>query len=355
MDAELIGFQSEEIQIRRLEDGQVFTLPIKRLSSEDQEYLETVSDDWLDVPPPEPRKPFTGLEWPRRVGLPDNYDVIVIREDNQRKEYIYRTPNFEFRSDVKLARKVVREFGKIFEATYAAMKAFPLEWNPEPVGGHYVTRLFETTEDYYKAGGIINSGGTYRPSKREILTPLTSLGVEKSSSGYTLDRSQDSATLIHEITHQVHHDWLAQLRPWLTEGMAVYMESVPLERSVFRFDKRDVEEFVFRRSYVKESFHLVPLEKLMAMTLQEWNQNFVSNQGDLGRYYISAFLLVNYFLHHDGEGKGRRIYKYCREIESGISESEARKFLLGGRSYEALFKEMKAAYKREGIELINGY
>ncbi|WP_309382496.1 SHD1 domain-containing protein [Cerasicoccus frondis] len=350
VEAEFIAVDADHVKIKRVADGRMFSFPISSLSAEDQIFIESFKfAEESKSAEQGPVKEFDGLQWPRRVGLPDDYEVEVVQEDNDAREYIYRTTNFEFHSDVKLSRKVVREFSKIFEATYSAMQVFPLEWKPQPIESYFVTRLFENKMDYYAAGGLPNSGGVYFSSKREIWTPLASLGVKKSSSGYTSDDSGDHSTLIHEITHQLHHEWLSRLPPWLIEGLAVYMESVPYDDGEFRFDKRELDEFdrVSRRG----ASRLVNLETLMTMTGAAWNANFTKAPDLLGEYYLSAFLLINYYLHLDGEGEGRRLYAYVRAIETGVSDAEARKILLAGRSYEQLTEDVKKAYKREDIDL----
>jgi len=346
LEAELLAVEGDAVRVRRIADGREFSIPIERLSETDQQFIEAQRDE----PAAAEEEPFEGLEWPRRVGLPENYDVEVIREDNDAEDYVYRTPNFEFRSNVKLARKVVREFGEIFEATYAAMQAFPLRWNLRPEGDHFITQLYRTKAGYYEAGGIVNSGGVYRGSERRILVPVTSLGVEKSSTGFTLDDSEDHATLIHEITHQVHHDWLSSLPVWVIEGMAVYMESVPYDDGEFRFDKRELEAFL-RNEGIGEEYHIVAPSELMTISPREWNAKFAGDNLTLARYYNSAFLLMNYFLHLDGDGDGRRIHRYVRAIEAGQAEAEARQLLLEGRSDEDLFEDVQRAYKREDLDL----
>ncbi|GHB95417.1 SHD1 domain-containing protein [Cerasicoccus arenae] len=358
VEAEFVEVDHDHVKIKRVPDGDVFSIPIALLSKNDQNFIRQQT-----IPPPSAQPanessppPFDGLVWPRRVDLPDDYEVEVVREDSQTGEYIYRTPHFEFHSDVKLARKVVREFGKIFEGTYAAMQAFPLEWKPQPGETHFTTRLFAMKESYLAAGGLPNSGGVYLPSKREIWTPLSSLGVKKSSSSFTLDDSDDYATLIHEITHQVHHDWLQLLPQWIVEGMAVYMESVPYDDGQFRFDKRDVEDFVYQRSGMRlqkgNPVPMVPVERLMTISHAEWNRNFEDEPELLSQYYLSAFLLLNYYLHFDGEGEGRCIYAYCRALESGVTPDDAQAFLLDGRTYAEIFAELVAAYKREDLEIV---
>lgn len=355
VEADFIAIDHDHVKIKRQADGQIFSLPINRLSETDQAFLreQTSAEAKAERKKAAPaRKPFDGLQWPRRTELPDDYDVEVIKEDNDARIYIYRTPNFEFHSDVKLARKVVREFGEIFEGTYAAMQAFPLEWNPKPGESHFKTRLFETKESYLDAGGLPNSGGLYMSRAREIWVPLSSLGVEKSSSSYTLDDSDDHSTLVHEITHQVHHDWLGKLPPWIVEGMAVYMESVPSDDGEFRYDKRELEDFDRVQRVQNSPVRMAPIERLMTMSHADWNNNFHDNAEELSVYYLSAFLLMNYYLHFDGEGEGRRLYAYVRAIEDGQYDADASALLLNGRSYEEVSEALVRAYKREDLDLV---
>ena len=62
--------------------------------------------------------------------------------------------------------------------------------------------------------------GVYLPLKKEILVPFTSIGARERGSQMTLRRRSDTSTLVHEITHQVMHDWLPLLPVWLVEGLA---------------------------------------------------------------------------------------------------------------------------------------
>ncbi|MDV7397501.1 hypothetical protein RZS08_39230, partial [Arthrospira platensis SPKY1] len=113
-----------------------------------------------------------------------------------------------------------------------------------------------------------NSGGMYfGGNRREILVPLTSVGMRRTSSEYTFDANADFRTLIHEITHQVHHHWLRRLPIWLIEGLAVYMEYVPYSRGEFRFDRLDVADVFSRRS---PDGAFVSLPAMKALTNQEW-------------------------------------------------------------------------------------
>lgn len=349
MEGVLLRHAGGEVTIRRAQDARVVTFSAELLSEADRVFLET-----LEVPAESEataaNEDFEGLDWPRRTKLPRPYEVEVVREDNEAGIFIYQTPNFEFHSDVKLARKVVREFGKVFEGTLAAMQAFPLEWSPQEGQTRYRARLFEKRAAYIAGGGLPNSGGVYFPAKREIWLPLSSLGLRKTSSSYTFDGSGERSTLIHEITHQVHHDWLGRLPIWMVEGLAVYMESIPEEEGEFRFDRQSLAGFV-RRQNGSNRVHMMAPDQLMNMSAEAWSANFASSPWLLSGQYLSAFLLMHYFLHLDYDGDGRRIWSYIRAIEAGQPEAAAREKLLDGRDAEALREAIVKAYDREKIEV----
>ena len=356
MEGRLLQHEAGEVTIKRAVDGRVVTFSTELLSAGDQDFLRTLrAPDQADASDGEEEN-FSGLEWPRRTRLSRDYrdyDVEVVREDSAAGIYIYQTPNFEFKSDVKLARKVVRSFGKVFEGTLAAMQAFPLKWAPKVAGPRFRARLFEHQADYLAGGGLPNSGGIYFAAKREIWLPLSSLGMRKTSSRYTFDGEGERSTLIHEITHQVHHEWLNRLPTWMTEGLAVYMESIPEDDGEFSFDKQDIQGFVNSRDRGHDIRMMDPA-RLMGMSAREWSANFAKNPTALRRQYLSAFMLFHYFLHFDGRGDGKRIWAYVRAIEAGQPEAKARELLFDGRDNDQLIKAITRAYRRERIKVKMG-
>jgi hypothetical protein len=351
MSGQLLDLEAGEVTIKRLADQRVVTFSTELLSAEDRAFLET----W---DPPEEAdaaktaaEAFPGLDWPRRTKLPRSYDVEVVREDNTAEIYLYQTPNFEFQSDVKLARKVVRQFGKVFEGTLTAMQAFPLDWSLDVGGQRFRARIFGDYADYVASGGLPNSGGIYLPGKREIMLPLSSLGLRKTSSSYTFDGPGERSTLIHEITHQVHHEWLKRLPIWIIEGLAVYMESIPEDDGEFRFDKQSLPDFVRRLNGSEDVSMMDPLH-LMALSAWAWSANFKENPGALRGQYLSGFLLFHYFLHLDGDGDGKRMWAYIRAIEAGEpEEAAARLHLIDGREAPEFIESITRAFKRERVNV----
>lgn len=348
LEAEIIAASDSTVTIQRSTDVRTFDLEIVRLIPEDAVYIREWSERNKVVQKEPVAKDKTIGSWPRKL-KPDTYDITIVREDNDTGTYTYRTPHFEFHSNVKLARRVVREFSQIFESTLLAITELPLNLNSGvPEGTLFSTQIFETEEQYLAAGGIPSSAGVYFPGSRKIMVPLRHLGVKKTSSSYTIDKRRKINVLAHEITHQVTHDWLDKLPVWASEGIAEYVEHVPYERGAFRFDQFKVRE-VLRYG----SSSLTDLEALMTMSLIEWNQALAGGIGRASSNYLTVFVLYYYFCHFelDEAGKPRLLYNYLRAIEAGEGKEAATEILLDGRTYEELEEIVKKAYKREDITL----
>lgn len=354
IEATLIEADASRVRIQRTSDLRFFEIPLTMLSSTDREYVRLWTEKQNRVPS-KPQasvaetsqaQPTSPQPFPQKVKA-DDYEVEVIEEDTRTETFIYRSAHFEFRSNVKLARAVVREFAAIFEDTFAAVEQLPMLLKPgKPKNEYYITQLYETKEQYYADGGIPGSGGSYFGGEGKIKIPLTSLGVKKSSSSYSIDRSnEDHTTLIHEITHQVMHPWLRPMPVWLTEGFAVYMENIPYDRNVFRFDRFKVDEAVGR------SRRLLDAKTMMTMTSEQWLDALGKGYAASNINYSSAWVYTLYFLHLDGEGNGQRIFDYLRAIEARTPHSEAEAILLDGRSYSELEEAIERAYKRERVDI----
>lgn len=347
VEARFISLEGNTLIIQRYPDQQTFRFPLDRLSSQDRDYVVTrISEKkaQVDSPPSDPEK----LEWPRRVSSED-FDVEIVSEDNATQTYIYRTPHFEFRSDVRLSRQVVRNFSTIFESTFAAVQSQPLRWNLRTPEKLFVCRLFGSRSDYESQGALPWSGGIYMPAIREIHIPVESLGLKKASSGYSLDPSGNNSTLIHEITHQVMHDWLGKLPIWVVEGSAVFMESVPYQRGEFRYDRSDARQYFSTRT--GDTFSIRDLQEFMTMSGEQWNNNITRDNFLSSRYYNTAYLLYYYFACLDGDPPGMRFYRYLRALEAGESRDEALNRLLDGRSWKDLAKDIQRAFQRQRMNV----
>jgi len=252
---------------------------------------------------------------------------------------------------VRLSKSVVREFSRIFEATYELVNAIPVGLNAQPAGdGFYVTKLYEMKEQYFADGGMVGSAGMFsqRGGVGKIQIPLPNLGVKNTGTRFIVDHSKRSTTLTHEITHQVMMRWALLMPVWMREGFAEVVSSQVYSKGRFRLTDTDraVKDEVTRNRSSKRDYSMVDLKTLMTMPHAEWNANLTS------RNYDSANLLLYYFLRIDGQGKGEKLVNYLKARIEGMDGEEASvEILLAGRSYEELQREVTEGWRSEGMKL----
>ncbi|MDR2981049.1 MAG: hypothetical protein LBV12_02245 [Puniceicoccales bacterium] len=288
--------------------------------------------------------PQAPKEWPRSTRVEPGFEVKVIKEDAATNTYVYQTPHFEFHSDAKLMVSLVRDFSLIFESTLLAVKNNPLGLNPRMGEPRYQVKLFKNREDYLADGGMKGSAGIYMGSRKQILVPLESLNVRIQGKSATRGKGGDNDTLVHEITHQVMHDWLRYLPMWCVEGMAEYMRAIPYRNGIFNCSRISPKE------YAQNLKSFVPLSKLMRISNQEWSEAVADSTGHDN--YLSTGLLCYYFIHLDGKGDGARFKAFLKKLSETGNYDEAEKVLLDNRTLAQVEDELKNAFKKkERMEL----
>lgn len=345
IDAELLEILDDKIRIKR-KDGREFTAAISIFSEADREFVEKERAARREVE--EKPKPENDKGWPRTISFHKKPNVEIVEENGNR--FIYRTPHFEFHSDVRLSRNLVADLGHVFESTYFTLKSLPLNLiSFELKSSPFKTRLFSKTEDYHQAGGIPGSGGLYQSASRTILIPTENLGVKASSSGFTFDRYADNRVLIHEITHQIMDPWLSRIPVWFVEGIAVYMETAAGKTGEFKFVPHLLEEYLVRYTpYRNGPLPILPVERLMAKSYPDWNRAFESESEMVGRNYHSALLLTYYFFHLDDDPSRIRRFLNLPMEQIGSNPNE---ILLDGRDSNELQADLLKKFRRIGIRL----
>jgi len=186
-----------------------------------------------------------------------------------------------------------------------------------------------------------------------IKVPLSNLGVEYTGTRFIVDHNKRSTTLTHEITHQVMMRWFATPIPiWLSEGLAEVVSSQDYDNGRFKLNSMDrsIADEVTRGQ--GRDFRMVGAEKLMTISREEWSNEMSSGMG--GGNYNSANVLAYYFLKLDGNGDGANLVEYLKTLTSGDQEAakvSQEEFLLRGRSYEALEKDIADAWRSEGLKI----
>jgi hypothetical protein len=371
IEAVFVALEGESVKIRGA-NGAEFVVPLARLSAADQVWAKEAG---AKVPAGTavltPGQVTAEKVWPKSVGLDDKPEVITVKEDTEKKEFIYRSPHYEFICDSKLGANVVREFGRMFEATYMLNCKLPLDFKPkpEPLREFFQARLFTEERVYFENGGVAGSAGVYSRGDKALKVPLKSLGVKMVGSRVSLDKTgdDDNATLIHEITHQMMNHWLRPLPTWYTEGSAEYTEILeynPSGRFSLTGLRRRLEDYAKRCNLWQTTpFKMLDLRELMEIQAEEWSAALVkpvkvanvTGATQASQNYGSAGLLTYYFYHQDGNGDAANIIAYLRAIEAAGREVDepalAKKYLLRERTYEQLAVDVKKGLKKEGVEV----
>lgn len=359
IEAAFVSSTADAVKIR-MANGSTFEVPLARLSAEDQAFIKAQASA---APAATGEKTSAALkEWPRTISLADKPEVVVVREDEEKKEFVYRSPHYEFVCDSKLGSNVVREFGRMFEATYELNCQLPLDLKPKPerLREIFQARLFTAKADYMDAGAIEGSAGVYMSGKKALMVPLSSLGVRLVGSRVTLEQNpnaQDNGTLIHEITHQMMNHWLPVLPTWFIEGSAEYVEMLEYN-SNGKFSliglNRQVKAYAENMSRGNKTFMMIDLEELMTIDGRRWAEA-LGKDGMALENYGSAGLMTYFFYHLDGKGDAASMIAFLREVENVKTDAESdnavKKHLLRERSYEQLADEVKKAFRKEGVTI----
>lgn len=367
MEASLLAVEGESVKFQ-MRTGSLVTVPLVKLSAADQQYLKNQPiSSAVGVPAPvatDSNAPGAEKTWPRSVGIEDTIEIEIVKEDEVAKEFVYRSPHYEFICDSKLGGNVVKEFGRVFEATYLLNCKLPLDLKPEPEALRTIfqARLFTEKEDYYKAGALAGSGGFYHSGIKALMVPLSSLGIKMVGSRVSLEHNSDddNRTLIHEITHQMMSRLIRFLPVWYTEGSAEYVSMLDYNRTG-RYSlaamSRNLQKYMQWRDWngAGKTFTMIDLEELMNLDYRRWAAAFSGKKTLVNPNYGSAALLTYYFYHLDGDGDAAHITACMHEVEKSrtIEESYAAmdKHLFRGRTYVQISEDIKKTFRKEGLEI----
>lgn len=367
LEAALVGVEGDQVKLK-LRTGAVSAVPLSRLSAEDQAFAKQNAAPAAGIPAPAgagpsltPVDPALAAEksWPRTVSLEDAPKAETVKEDAATKQFVYRTPHYEFQCDSRLGANVVREFSRIFEATFLVNCKLPLDLRPAPEAGRelFLARLFTNKDDYFNAGGVPNSAGTYSGGKDAILVPLDSLGVKMVGSRVSLENGSDddNRTLVHEITHQMMNHWLPKLPTWFTEGSAEFVAMAKYDRGKFSFVQMEdrLRDYLQGRGANGKQWRMLKPAELMLLDGRTWAGAMGSKESQ--QNYGSAATLAFYFYLLDGAGEGADVIAWLRDLANAKNRKEAEplleKHLIRGRSPEQLEKDIITAFRKKGLDV----
>jgi len=359
--AEFVRRDGENV-IFALENGRTFSTPWKDICAADQALL-LQSRESAAAPETTARvkPPNFGHAWPREIRVDGASQSRVVSEDAKKGQYIYESPHYRFTCDVRLVSDVLRNFAMMFETTYQYATAVPLGLDGGSLKqGRLEILLFGTMEGYVRAGGRVNSAACFVPGTGKVLAPVQSLGLRRTSTGFSLDTTGTNDVLIHELTHQLTpRSYMgASLRNgWLTEGLAEYIAQTPYSWGYFRSDAQGNAVLAYVTAYGEDRRAGRALgTKLKAPRLRQFMQmDYEAFAGENANFnYGFALLLTHYFLHMEGGGRSMRMTEYLKGLRAGRDGEASLAPLLGGGSYEKLEAEVADAWRRKGVEIVFG-
>jgi len=394
IQAKLLNIEVDQA-VLQLANGTTAKVPLTRLSSDDQDFIKrkTTTQTAKAEATSNTRVPIDKRSWPVNVEVaPRSVEIKAVEEKPNERRCVYRSESFEFVSQDKLAVSIMKELATTFEATRSLVSALPWGIEPKPPAdlGYYEAKFYVTRDDYIKDGGPANSGGVYFSRDRIFRIPFQGLGLELRGKTYFKKAGFKEETLVHEVTHQMMHDFLPFLPTWVIEGTAEYTESLPYNAGKFRANAHEsaVKSYIKLRQEHSDisPADFRPFSDHMTMKHDTWG-SLSENPRSQHLLYFQSYLLVYYFCHVDGDGKGTRFLKYldtmanARDdwetffknpaVKKGLNGSftyptnlklpeqkrdesygiDQLSILLDGRAPEELEKDIKAGFKKLGLKL----
>lgn len=390
VEATYVRSEQGKVTLKRIKDGKTFILPLSMLIQADKDYItekakqaaassndaDTGKQGGGDAAKPEVKVDSAFIdnfekEWPGLISLKKDFEITEVEADVDNPEkFIYHSRHFEFIADARLSNSVIKRFAEIFEATLQYMQELPI--SSQKAMKHTAKEkkkilLFSQDSKYFSAGGPQGSAGVYmrRGSSEQILVKMTSLGLKKMGSGFTLDRDKPNKTLPHEITHMFTDPcyYSPGARGWFSEGLAEYLAVTPYRGGKYtvRGNMGDLKEYVTgfgkdgtggrallvnkNSGKKKEHVQVGSLKKFFLMSYSEFTANGNHNYG------VGA-LITYYFFHLEDKGARTNITNFMKALQEGKQGQEALDVLLAGRSYEELEEKIQKAWRTRGVKMI---
>jgi len=374
-----------KVDLKMEKGGKVYTVPFSKLSQADNGYIQEWKAKNEEVEgkgeaPPQKKSARSAGRWrstaaiKKEYGLKDNFDApwpklisgdisVEIEEDTNHgstKQFIYRSPNYEFVSDVRLSRNVVKKFATLFESTREFCHELPISLMKAHVPGERFRNkifLFEHKSTYIENGGPPDSAGVFIGRKGEgvVMVPLVSLGVKKVGSGYMFDYDGLNKTLPHELTHQLTDNEYFEVgaRGWFSEGLAEYVANTSYRSGKFMVKSNLSSIKAFVTEYGKKGRGGRGLGDEIQMTrLKEYMlQPYSSFTGNSQINYGMGLLITYYYFHWDGKKDRANITAFLKALKEGKRGEEALKVLLNGRSWEEMEKAISKAWRSRGVRI----
>ena len=361
VDASVEKVDGEKVTLVLKKNGKSYDITLDSLSEADREYLvewkkgekggkqEAVVKENFDAP------------WPDRISIDLDIEIKVIEEDVAKKSFVYHSPNYEFVSDVRLTKNVIKKFAVLFEATREYCRLLPIATMKAHVPGEQFRHkilLFETRAAYVENGGPPESGGVFIPrlakGRGVVMVPFDSLGLKKLGSSYSYDYKGKNKVLPHEITHQLTDSEYFQVgaRGWFSEGLSDYVAVTPYRSGKFfvRTNLSEIKDYV--TAYGEDGRGGRALGKeINAPNLKDYMlQPYSSFTGENGGFNYGFALLLTYY-YFQMEEDTSNIKAFLKALKNGKKGEEALDVLLNGRSWDEMEAQISKAWKSRGVRI----
>lgn len=353
VEAELVSAAGEEVTLK-LDTGKEITLTLSKLSAEDQAYLTSLEEKATRGMGGTPLWTNWDASFPETIRTSVSTFDIEEKEEEE-GQFIYESPHFTFHSDVQLTGSLVKKFAWYFESTHAYLEALPLSLARTQETEKHRIQLFESESDYLKNGGLEGSAGVYMSGKDLVMVPLTSLGVKKVGSRYTVDYKGSNKTLSHEVVHSFTDlpYFTVGARGWFTEGLAEFVALTPYRSGIYMPSKAASYLETYITGFSKDTkrgrnlgteIRVGSLEAFMMMPYED----FIAD-GNI-TYGVSA-LIVTYFLDLAWDEEKENLTSFLKALKAGKKGGESVEVLLNGRSYAELEESITKAWRSKGVKL----
>lgn len=300
-----------------------------------------------------PAAASTRAPWPSgpALALEEDPSIQIIKEDEVKRQWIYRSEHFDFISNAPLRQHVIREFAALFELTHLYCHRLPFHLTRTEENENFQVHLIEDYTHYIARGGMQNSGGVYLSDVDLVLVPFDGLGLKARNGSYSLDTLRTNQTLMHEATHMLMRGPLLK-DGWFVEGAAEYVATIPIAQNTLLISNHlsAIENYVTSVGYKGRGGHGLG-RKITLSSLQDFMEGDYESFQATPHSYPYALLLFHYFAHSDGEGDGERLRNYVQALHAGAEIKSARKLLLAGRSYKTIETLLTESWEHHGINL----
>jgi len=239
----------------------------------------------------------------------------------------FQSEHFIFYSEAPQGSPARQTLIAAAESTRSLLEQWVREWETQ-----HKIRLFKTEAAYLRAGGISGSGGVHFPESGDILLKIGDNGISSGERGI----------LIHEVVHQCLEPMLEGAPPWLIEGVALYVESIPFYDGAFQIEWISFRRNALLRGCSRDRFETVPLVSLLRSDRYDWNTNFRVNPHGVNRHYQTAYLLTYYLIHFRAAPSPDPLGQFLTALDEALEASSTPEMVLRSGQYRPSPAECRA-------------